>query len=177
MLQDARLPLHLRAHPARGAPAHDEWTVCVCPPPKLQRRRARRGGHAPRTLWPRLLVGADRLVWHARGAGVCAWLVRNGGVCTLEHLVSRADGGRASKEAIWSRVGCVGGEGAIQGDPRRVLMSIYANCHIISYHVILCHEGKTCLDKTDHSTKNLKLKEVRCESRGGKLEYQMRTDV
>ena len=92
---------------------------------KLQRRRARRRGHAARTLWPRLLVGAGGLVLHAQGAGVCSWLVRHGDVCTLEHLVSRADGGRASEEGIWSRVGCVGGESTVQGDSRHILINIY----------------------------------------------------
>ena len=62
MLQDTGLALHLRGHPARGAPARDERAVCVRATPKLQRRRARRRGHAARTLWPGLLVGAGGLV-------------------------------------------------------------------------------------------------------------------
>ena len=56
---------------------------------------------------------------------MCAWLVRHGDVCTLERHVSRADGGRASEEGVWSRVGCVGGESAVQGDSWHILMNIY----------------------------------------------------
>jgi hypothetical protein len=147
MLQDAWLALHIRAHPARGPPTRDERAVCVRAPSELQRRRARRRGHAPRALWPRLVVGARRVAGHARGTGVCACVVLDGGVCALEHLVSRANGGRISEEAVWGRVGCVGGESTIQGDPRRVLMriSIYATqrrarlglSSLVSY--LVCH--------------------------------------
>ena len=151
VLQDSWLALHVRAHPARGPQARDERAVRTRAAPELQRRRARRRGHVARALWPRLVVGAGGLVGHARGAAVCVVLVRDGGIRTLEHFVPRADGGRVSEEAVWSRVGCVGGESTVQGDPRRVLMGIYGRrrrwcrlgeahvCHIISYHVILCH--------------------------------------
>ena len=123
VLQNAWLALYLRAHLARGPPARDERAICIRAPPKLQRRRARRRGHAPRALWPRIMVGTGWLVWHILGAGVCARLVHDGGVRALEHLVSRANGGCTSEEAVWGRVGCVGSESTLQGDPRRVLIA------------------------------------------------------
>ena len=155
MLQDSWLALHVRAYPARGPPARDERAVRVRAAPELQRRRARRRRHAPRALWPRLVVGAGGLDGHARGPAVCVVLVRDGGVRALEHLVPRTDGGRVSEEAVWGRMGCVGGESMLQGDPRRVLMDIYdiyglrrrrrpgEGTFVISYHVMFmsCHEG------------------------------------
>jgi hypothetical protein len=128
MLQNAWLALHVRAYPARGPPARDERAVCVRAPPQLQRRRAWRRRHAASALWSRLVVGARGVAGHSRGTGVCARVVLDGGIRALEHIVSRTDGGRISEEAIWGRVGCVGGESTVQGDPRRVLMStsIYA---------------------------------------------------
>ena len=129
MLQDARLAVHLRSHLTRGAPARDEWAVCVRATPKLQRRRARRRRHAARALRSGLVVGARGMAGHARWPGVCARVVLDGGICALEHIVPRTDRGCISEEAVWGRVGCVGGKSSIQGDPRRVLMKrsiIYA---------------------------------------------------
>jgi hypothetical protein len=152
MLQDAWLALHVRAYAARRPPARDERAVCVRAPSELQRRRARRRRHAAGALWPRLVVGARGVAGHVRWPGVCARVVLDGDLCALEHIVSHADGGRVSEEAVWGRVGCVGGESTVQGDPRRVLMStsIYAAqrrarlglSSIVSYHVKLCHVMK-----------------------------------
>jgi hypothetical protein len=128
MLQDAWLALHIRAHVARRPPTRDERAVCVRAPSELQRRCARRRRHAVSALWSRLVVGARRVAGHRRRTGVCARVVQHGGVCALEHIVSHTNGGRFSEEAVWGRVGCVGGESTVQGDPRRILtrISIYA---------------------------------------------------
>ena len=148
MLQDAWLALHVRAHPARGPPARNERAVCGRAPSELQRGRTRRSWYAARALWSRLVVGACGMAGHARWPGVCARVVLDGGVCALEHIVPRSDRGCISEEAVWCRVGCVGGESSIQGDPRRILMRGRASmlrsderglvCHL-SYHVKLCH--------------------------------------
>ena len=129
MLQDAWLALYVRAYPARGPSARDERAVCGRAPSELQRRRARRRRHAARALRSGLVVGARGMAGHARWPGVCARVVLDGGICALEHIVPRTDRGCISEEAVWGRVGCVGGKSSIQGDPRRVLMKrsiIYA---------------------------------------------------
>ena len=122
MLQDAWLALYVRAYPARGPPARDERAVCGRAPSELQRCRARRRRHVARALWSRLVVGSRGMAGHARRPGLCARVVFDGGICALEHLVPRTDRGCISEEAVWGRVGCVGGESSIQGDPWRVLM-------------------------------------------------------
>ena len=109
MLQDARPPLHVRAHITFRPPTGDRRAICVCAASELQRRRARRLGHIARTLWSGLVVGGSGLVGHASGAGICHLLVCHGSVRAVEHHGARADGGRTFEEAVWCRMGRMGG--------------------------------------------------------------------
>jgi hypothetical protein len=109
MLQNARLPLHVRAHAAFRPPTGDRRAVRVCAASELQRRRARRLGHVARTLWSGLVVGRSGLAGHASGAGICHLLVCDGSVRAVEHHGARADGGCTFEEAVWCRMGRVGG--------------------------------------------------------------------
>lgn len=83
VLQNARLPLHVRAHVALGPSARDARALFVRTPSELQRRRARRHGHVARALWSRLMVGTSGVAEHAVGAAVCHVLVCHGGVRPL----------------------------------------------------------------------------------------------
>lgn len=83
VLQDAGLAFHFRAHPALGPPARDVRTLFIRAASELQRRRARRHRHAPRALWPRLVVGTSGVAKHAGGAGVRHVLVCHGVVRPL----------------------------------------------------------------------------------------------
>ena len=109
MLQDARLSLHVRTYATFRPPTGDKRAVRIRAAPELQRRRARRLGHVARALWSRLVVGGSGLVGHASGAGVCRLLVCDGSVRAVEHHGARADGGCTSEEAVWCRMGRMGG--------------------------------------------------------------------
>ena len=105
VLQDARLPLYVRAHVAFGPSTRDRRAVFVCAASKLQRRRARRLGHAACALWAGLVVGRSGLAGHASGAGLCHLLVCDGSIRAVEHHGAHPDGGCTFEEAVWSRVG------------------------------------------------------------------------
>ena len=109
MLQDARLSLHVRAHITFRPPAGDRRPVRIRAASELQRRRARRLRHVARTLWSGLVVGGSGLVGHASGTGICHLLVCDGSVRAVEHHGARADGGRTFEEAVWCRMGRMGG--------------------------------------------------------------------
>lgn len=109
MLQDPWLFLHVRAHITFRPPTGDRRALRICAASELQRRRARRLGHVARTLWSRLVVGGSGLVGHASGAGICHLLVCDGSVRAVEHHGARADRGCTSEEAVWCRMGRMGG--------------------------------------------------------------------
>ncbi len=109
MLPDARLALHVRAYIAIGPPTGDGRAVRICAASELQRRRARRLGNLARTLWSGLVVGGSGLAGHVSGSDIRHLLVCDGSVRAVEHHGPRADRGCTLEEAIWNRVGRMGG--------------------------------------------------------------------
>jgi hypothetical protein len=109
VLQDARLSFHVRAHITFRPSTGDKRAVRIRAASELQRCCARRLGHVACTLWSGFVVGGSGLVGHAGGAAICHLLVCDGSVRAVEHHGARADGRCTFEEAVWCRMGRMGG--------------------------------------------------------------------